>query len=123
MQWINENILKKSGVEITDYKASPQKILVNYSKEMPPKENSKEKTKKEDRRLVLQTDHLDHTMMVYPLHVLSTNRVCETMVSRERVMNGGRNIGFHQDVSNINKKGGLMLGLRPYLLTYLTFSW
>ena len=57
--------------------------------------------------------------MTYPLHVLATNRICETVVSRRRTaptaQGGNRML---QDFSTIRNISGLFIGLVPYCIAY-----
>ena len=65
---------------------------------------------------------VDHSILTYPLHVLATNRICETVVSRRRAASaqpGGNRI--IQDLSTIRNISGLFIGLVPYCLAY-TYS-
>ena len=34
-------------------------------------------------QVYLDTESKDYSMIIYPLHVLSTNRICDTMISRK----------------------------------------
>jgi len=33
-------------------------------------------------QLLIDCENKDHSLLVYPLHVLATNRICDTMISR-----------------------------------------
>jgi len=61
---------------------------------------------------------LDYTLLVYPLHVLATNRTCDTIVSRQKLP------GFRAitDLSNIRSLSGLFIGFIPYTFSYVASS-
>ena len=59
---------------------------------------------------------VDHSILTYPLHVLATNRICETVVSRRRSQPSGNRV--IQDLNTIRSISGLFIGLVPYCLAY-----
>ena len=61
----------------------------------------------------------DYTLLLYPFHVLSTNRILESIISRNRKED--KTIRMFSDFKDIKKLHGLRgfyLGLSPYLLNY-----
>ena len=67
----------------------------------------------------MDCENKDYTMLVYPLHVLATNRTCDTMISRQN------KIGFRSpsDLANIRSLSGLFAGLLPYSINYVRTMW
>ena len=65
----------------------------------------------------------DYTLLAYPLHVLSTSRMCDTIISRSQAANkaDGR-LRMMQDFSNLRRMNSLYIGFFPYLLAYLVTS-
>ena len=63
-------------------------------------------------------------MLIYPIHVLATNRVVDTMISRsidnEKLYGDGKNRKFRMlhDLKNIRNISGLFIGFLPYSLAY-----
>ena len=59
-------------------------------------------------------------MLVYPLHVLCTNRILNTMISRNRTnkTNSGTKGSIIKDFTNIHRLSGVFIGLVPYTLAY-----
>ena len=55
----------------------------------------------------------DFSIPVYPLHVLTTTRICDTLISRHH-MNNSPWIRAHTDLYNIRSVSGLMIGFIPY---------
>lgn len=70
-------------------------------------------------QLLVDCENKDYTMLVYPLHVLATNRTCDTMISRQN------KIGFRSpsDLANIRSLSGLFAGLLPYSINYMRTMW
>ena len=64
---------------------------------------------------------IDHSILTYPLHVLATNRICETVVSRRRAQPTGGNRVI-QDLNTIRSISGLFIGLVPYCIAYIYSS-
>ena len=54
--------------------------------------------------------------MMYPMHVLCTNRVCDTVISRSSNPN---KIRILSDFRNIYSLTGVFIGIIPYTLSYL----
>jgi hypothetical protein len=63
----------------------------------------------------VDTESKDYSMLIYPLHVLATNRTCDTVISRKTDMGKFR---FINDFGNIRTLGGLFAGLLPYTINY-----
>ena len=70
-------------------------------------------------QLLVECDNKDHSLLVYPLHLLATNRTCETMISRQK-KSAPR---FISDLSNIRNVSGLFAGMLPYSLNYARTMW
>ena len=75
--------------------------------------------KKNEYLLYIDCEKVDYSILTYPLHVLATNRICDTVVSRQKSKGGFR---FVQDFSTIRSVSGLYIGFLPYLGSYVYTS-
>lgn len=66
-------------------------------------------------QILLDTESKDYSMPIYPLHVLSTNRMCDTMISRK--VDAGK-FRIISDLGTIRSLSGLFAGLLPYTICY-----
>jgi|TARA_B110000285_G_C14961460_1_gene531906 hypothetical protein len=66
-------------------------------------------------QVYVDTESKDYSMLVYPLHVLATNRTCDTMISRKTDAGPFR---FLRDFQNIRNVSWLFAGLLPYTINY-----
>lgn len=59
----------------------------------------------------------DYSLILYPLHVLTTNRACNTTISRQR---GPEPIRWYNDLKSIRSISGLSIGFVAYFLCYIS---
>ena len=65
----------------------------------------------------------DYTLLAYPLHVLSTSRMCDTIISRSQTSKKTENrMQMTKDLANLRRMSSLYIGFIPYLLSYLVTS-
>jgi hypothetical protein len=70
----------------------------------------------EQVQVYLDTEHKDNSLLIYPLHVLATNRMCDTMNSKKP---GTAMFKFPADFVQIRSASSLFAGLLPYSINYL----
>lgn len=60
----------------------------------------------------------DYTLLIYPMHVLSTNRILDTIISRNENVNGNKMRQDFKDIRKLRGFKGYYYGLVPYTLNY-----
>ena len=79
--------------------------------------------KKDNKRyqFTAECNKKDLSIFVYPLHVLTTNRICDTIISRQNQK--GKWLRFPNDFNNIRSISGLMIGFTPYCISHFATCW
>ena len=60
----------------------------------------------------------DFSMYIYPMHVLSTNRILNTIISRKENFRGPKLFDDLKDVYRLRGLKGYFFGIVPYSLNY-----
>lgn len=65
---------------------------------------------------------VDYTLLAYPLHVLATSRMCDTIITRSQSAKSESRMRMSNDFSNLRRMNSLYIGFFPYLLAYFATS-
>ena len=79
-------------------------------------------SKDEQAQLVGINTKFDPSLFIYPIHTLTTNRMCDTLISRQNQRSQPW-IRFHTDLGNIRSVSGVMIGFVPYCMSHFVHCW